>query len=108
MVQPASRKLAKRRGQPGNSLRIEAGGGLVKQQNGRFVQQRAGDGHALAHAARESAHQRSAAFEQADFLQKFVDASLGVGSFLQPREEQQIFFGGQLVVDHGGVSDEAR
>ena len=106
MVQPASRNWRKRGGQPGDALRIETGGGLVKQQNRRLVQQRASDRYALAHAAGKSAHQRSAAFEQADFLQEFVDTSRGVGSFLQAREEQQIFFGGELVVDHGGVGDE--
>ena len=39
---------------------------------------------------------------------KSLNTILGLSYFLKPRKEQKIFFGGQFVVDHRGVSDETR
>ena len=79
MVRPALRRRSQRGREPGDALRVEPGGGLIQQQNRRFVQQRASDGHALAHPARKGTHQRIAALVQTDFVNKLVDALGGVG-----------------------------
>ena len=94
-------------GEPGNAEGIEAGGGFVEQQNAGAMDERAGDGDALAHAAGKSANERGAAFVQADFAEQFFGAGGGLGNILEFGEEDKIFFGGKFVVDHGGVGDVA-
>jgi hypothetical protein len=103
MVQPASRnwrKVAASQATPRGSRPV-AGSSSSK------IDGSCSNRNALAHAARKGAHQRIATLEQTDLLQKFLHALRGIGSFLEAREEQEIFFGGEFVVDHGGVGDEA-
>ena len=71
------------------------------------MHQRAGDGDALAHAARESANQRRAPFVEAHFVEQFFGAGGGLRNILESAEENEILFGGEFVVDHGGVGDVA-
>src|SRR5580704_8022269 len=67
------------------------------------MKESASDGDALAHAARKSADQRVAAVEEAEFMQEGFGACGGLIDILQAREEDEIFFGGEFVVDHGAV-----
>ncbi len=71
------------------------------------MNQCAGDGDALPHASGKCANGRTAALEQADFAKKFFCTRVGLLYVLQPGEENQILFGGQFIVNHGGVRDVA-
>ena len=65
----------------------------------------AGDGDALTHAAGEGADERAAAFVEADFAEEFFGASGGLRDTLKFGEEDEVLFGREFVVDHGGVRD---
>ena len=70
--------IAERFGEPGNAEGIEAGGGLVEEENAGAMNQCSGDGDALAHAAGKGADERSAALVEADFAEKFFGAGGGL------------------------------
>lgn len=91
--------------QPGNAKRIEASGGLVEEQDGGPVNQGTRDGDALAHATRKCADLRIATVDEANFAQKFFGASLGIFYTLEFCEKDQVLFGSEFVVDHGGVGN---
>jgi len=69
------------------------------------MHERAGDGDALAHAAGEGANERGAAFVEADFAKEFFGAGGGLRDALKFGEEDEVLFGREFVVDHGGVRD---
>ncbi len=92
-------------GEPSDAERIEARGGLVEEQHRGAMNERTGDGDALAHAAGESADQGVATLEEADFTKQIFGASGGIVDLLKFGEEHEIFFGGEFIVDHGGVPD---
>ncbi len=69
------------------------------------MNQSAGDSDTLAHAAREGADKRVAAFDETDFAEKFRGTSGRSFDILEFGEEEKIFFGGEFVVDHSGVRD---
>ncbi len=100
-------EIAEGVGEPGDAERVQAGGGLVEKEHGGTMDERPGDGDALAHAAGEGANERGAAFKEADFAEKSFGAGDGGFHFLQPGEEEEIFFGGEFIVDHGAVADVA-
>src|SRR3954453_3330439 len=54
--------------------RVQAGGGLVEDQQRRFADQRAGDAQALAHAMRVAADLVARAIGELDRLQRVSDA----------------------------------
>jgi len=62
------------------------------------------DGDALAHASGEGTNRRRTAIVEADFTEKFFGLSGGLGDILKFGEEHEVFLGGKLVVNHGGVS----
>jgi hypothetical protein len=97
--------FAKCIGQPCDAARVKSSGGLIEEQHGGPVNQSAGDGDALPHAARKGADQRVAALEEGDFAEQIFGACRGIVDILKFREQNQIFFGGELIVDHGGVTD---
>jgi len=99
--------FAKSFGEPGDAERIETGGGLIEEKYGWTMNQGAGDGDALAHAAGKSADEGIAALDEADFAEEFFGASGGRFDILKFGEKEEIFFGGEFVVDHGGVGDVA-
>src|ERR1700730_1338795 len=71
------------------------------------MQQGPGDRNPLTHTSRESPDQRVATLDQDHLAQQRVDASRCRGSLLKPRKQQKVFFCGQLVVHHGGVTNKA-
>ena len=107
MVQPARLSSRSDFGKPGDALGIEPGGGLIEQQHGGAMNQRAGDGDALAHAARKCADLGGAAIIEANFTEKSFGADSGGFDILESGEKQEIFLGGEFVVDHRGVGDVA-
>ena len=92
-------------GEPGNAQRVEASGGLIEEQDGGAVNESAGDGDALAHAAGKGANRGSPALVEADFAEKLFGTGGGLGNVLEFGEEHEILFGGEFVLNHGGVSD---
>jgi hypothetical protein len=69
------------------------------------MNERAGNGDALAHTTGKSAHEGVPALEQADFAKKFFGAGGRIFNVLQSSEEDEVFFGGEFVVNHAGMSD---
>jgi len=67
------------------------------------MDQSACDGDALAHAPGKGTNRRRTAIVEADFPEKFFGPSGRLGDILKFGEEDEVFFGGKLVVDHGGV-----
>ena len=94
--------------QPLLPCRVQARGRLIQEQQPRSGQQRARDGQALAHAARKSSHQIGVPRppSPADSI-ACATRSRGESSSVQSREEQQIFLGGQVVVQERAVRDQA-
>ncbi|RSS62148.1 hypothetical protein EF918_31455 [Streptomyces sp. WAC06614] len=70
---------------------VQAGGGLVEEQQGGLGQQFQGDGDPLALAAGEAVHGLSGALFQAEFADDLVDAGLAFGAGGVLREAE---FGG--------------
>jgi len=92
-------------GEPGDAQRVEASGGLVEEKDRRTMNECTSDGDALTHTAGEGANERGAALVKTDFAEKFFGAGRGLRNTLQLGEEDEIFFGGKLIVNHGGVGD---
>src|ERR1700739_4644204 len=95
--------FAKSFGEPGNADGVESSGGLIEKQDGGPMNQGAGNGDTLAHAARESAYERGAAIVETNVTEKFFGASGGLGHVLEFGKEDEVFLGGEFVIDHGGV-----
>lgn len=93
--------------QPGNSAGVESGGGFVEKQHGGSLDQGAGNGDALAHAAGESANERGAAVVETNIAEKFFGARGRLGHVLESGKEDEVLFGGEFVIDHSGVRDVA-
>lgn len=104
---PCAMNVAKRFSEPGDTEGIETGSGFIEKQDGRAMDERASDGDALAHAAGKSANEGGAAVVESDFEEKFFSAGGGLRNILEFGEENEIFFGGEFVVNHGGVGDVA-
>ena len=72
------------------------------------MQQRAGDGQTLAHAAGKSPHQASGARREAAVIQRTATRRGDTSSeIVELREESEIFRGGQFVVKQSAVADQA-
>ena len=80
--------------QHGDGAVVERGEGLVEQQHGRLVQERAGHRQALPHAARELAHQAVLHALEAGALQPFHGRFPRIGQAVEPAEEPQVLEGG--------------
>jgi hypothetical protein len=92
--------------------RVEAARGLVQDQHLRRGQQRDGQAHALAQAAREAPHEVARAVAHADALQHFGDARArqGARQAVQAGVEAEHLFDAQLAVERhalGQVADAA-
>ena len=106
-VLPAASASRSRPLQDGDGAVVERGERLVEQQHRRLVQERAGHRQALAHAARELAHQAVADAIEAGAFQPFERRPPRVGQAVERREELQVFERRKLVVDRDAVADEA-
>src|SRR5271157_729610 len=93
--------------EPGDAKRIKPSGRLIEEQDGGTMHQGAGDGDTLAHAAGEGADEGGAAFVKADFTEKLFGAGGRLWDSLKLGEEDEIFLGGEFVINHGGVGDVA-
>jgi hypothetical protein len=71
------------------------------------VQERAGQGEALPHAARKGAHKIAAAGGESGDREKMVHFFLGTGEAVEPREELQVFLRGEVVVKQRRMGHEA-
>ena len=91
MVRPESRKRRSRLRKPSDALGIETCSRFVKQKDGRFVQQGAGNSHALAHPPRERADQRIRRSDKTNFLQQRFNAVFRVASFLGDAQKAKDF-----------------
>ena len=85
---------------------VEAGVRLVEEDDLRVVDERAGDGEALRHAAAEGAHRVVAAMAQLDGAQQLVNAGLRIGHAVELRKEEEVLFCREVRVEHGVVADE--
>ena len=88
---------------------IEAGGGLVEQQNGGMVEQSLGQFQAALHAAGESLGFLPGAVGEPDPAQHFLDARFQrcAAQAVEMALVPEIFGGGQLQVDALGLEDDA-
>ena len=81
--------------------------GSSKRSTRGAMDEGASDGDALAHAAGEGADKGGAALVEADFAKQIIGAGGRLRDTLEFGEEDEVFFGGEFVVDHGGVGDVA-
>ena len=98
---------AKLAGEPVASRGVEASGGLVEEEEAGSMQQRAGDGQALAHSAGKGADEVGSALGESGSGEAIGNACGRVCDAVEASEELEILLGGQLVVEHGGVGDDA-
>src|SRR2546428_3112407 len=101
------RQIRERRGQPVLAGAVESGGGLVEQEELRTREQRPRNGQALAHAAGEIAHQILAAPGETRRVERGTGPAFGRIEALETREENQVLFGGEIVVEQSAVRDKA-
>lgn len=95
------------RAEPCQALAVEPGGWFIEQNQAGQVQQRAGDGQPLAHAAGKSPHQASGARREAAIIQRNCDGRGDTLQRVELREEREVFGGGQFVVQQSTVPDQA-
>ena len=100
-------RLAKEALQHGDGAIVECGEGFIEQQYFGTVQEGSGYGEALAHAARELAHQAIADTFESRALQPFEGRLAGIRQSVEFTEEGQVFERGELVVHADAVADEA-
>ena len=88
---------------------IEAGGGLVEQQNLGMMKQTLGELDAALHASGESFDPIGGAVEQSDAGQNFVDSCLefGAAQAVEVSLMPEIFVGGELGIDALRLEDDA-
>ncbi len=87
---------------------VEAGGGLVEKKQPRAVEQGAGESEPLAHAAGKGAREVVPALLETGGRQALGDNGRGAAEAVEAGEQLEIFFGGQIVVEHGGVGDQGQ
>ena len=75
---------------PPHPARIEASERLVENQRRRLVQQAAGDGELLSHAARQLARQRAPLVLSSSSASNGRIRAFDVGDAVQPRDEPQM------------------
>ena len=90
-----------------HGVRIKAGIRLVQKHHVGVVDQSAGDGQALRHAARERAHHVKAAMLQLDGLEQLHDARLRICQPIKLRIQKQVLLGGKVGIEHGVMRDKA-
>src|SRR5207302_8599398 len=78
---------------------------LVGQQQLRACQQRASNRQALAHAAGKIAHQILVARRKARRVERGAGTVVGRIETVKAREENQVLFGGEVVVEQSAVRD---
>ena len=86
--------------------RIQAGRGLVEQQQPRIAQQRRGDAETLAHAVRVAADAVALAVGQLDDVQRLVDPRRGVAA-VERREQLEVLAAREVRIEARRL-DEAR
>src|SRR5437879_9403920 len=82
---------------------VEAGAGLVEQEDARAMEQALGELDAPAHAAAEGGDVLARALREADAGEHFVDAFFEIGATeaVQVALMPEIFGGGELLVEAG-------
>jgi hypothetical protein len=88
-----------RRPHPPPQQRIDARGRLVEQQQRRLVEQRAGERHALLHAARERVDLVVGAMCEIDELEQLPRPAARVGDREAAGEELQVLARGEILVE---------
>jgi hypothetical protein len=88
---------------------VEAGAGFIEQQDARAVEQAFGELDAPAHAAAESADVFARALGKTDAAQHLINALFEgrAGEAIEMALVAEVFFGGQLLVETGGLEDDA-
>ena len=94
----AQRQLLQHPCEAGSGLRIEAGIGLIQQQNGRLVQYGPGNAQALHLPPRKSTHQVRRPLFQPHPLQGCPRLLLWPAQAIEPRMERQVLRHGQVAV----------
>ena len=107
MVRPCGAGVGQQLLQDGDGAVVERGEGLVQQQQRRLVQEHAGHGEALAHAARELAHQAVADAVEADLAPAIRRRSGGGWLAHKAAEQPQVLERRQLIVDADAVAEHA-
>ncbi len=89
---------------------VEAGAWLVEQQNARPVQQSLGDFDAPPHAATETFDALRRAIAQADGFEGAVDppAQVRAAQSVEMALMQQVFTGGELLIETGRLKHDAK
>ena len=88
---------------------VEAGGGLVEEEDARLVHEAARDLDAPAHAAGEVLDRRLAPLRELDRLQQLVDQALALAArhAVELGEDEQVLLDAQLEVAGQGLRDDA-
>ena len=91
------------------ALGVKAGGGLVQEQHGGPVEDRAGDHQSLGHASRKRVNRCVGPVGQLEALEKFVRAPVGFTGreAEQPAVEVEVLDDRQLAVEGVGLRDRA-
>ena len=95
--------------QLGAPLRVEAGRGLVEEEDGRLVDERRGEVESAAHPARVGAHEAVGGVDQVEPFEQLRAASpdRGRGLMGQPADQGEVLAGGEVLVDGGVLAGEA-
>src|SRR5450756_306261 len=89
-----------------HARRIETGEGFIEHERLRIVQQSAGDGELLLHAAREFGGQTAAPVEEFEFPEEGSYSLFRIGNGVESRDEAQVLFDGEIVEQVRFVRDE--
>ena len=87
---------------------IEAGKGLIEEEEVGIVQESPRQGGSLQEAAREPAYRLIRAPAQIEEFERGVDAFLEVAQPAKGTDELQVFASGELSVEKAGVGDKAQ
>src|SRR5258707_15761812 len=96
--------------QPLARLRVEPDGRLVKNENARLMNERAGDFQPSLHARRHGSHQAFAPFGKFNQRQHFLDAllALGLRYAIDEAMEIQVLVEGEPIVEARFLEHDAK